>query len=217
MQRAVGQLMARSKREVPHYYVATTIDMSAAVDWLTRTNAGRPVADRIVATALLLKATAVATRAVPEINGWWVDDAFAPSDHVHLAVAVSLRGGGLVAPAILDADRMSVDDLMHHLQDLVTRARAGRLQRRELTDGTLTVTNLGDQGAEEVFGVIFPPQVALIGMGRLVERPWAHDGMLGVRPTVRVTVSGDHRVSDGHRASRYLARMSDLLLRPEEL
>jgi pyruvate dehydrogenase E2 component (dihydrolipoamide acetyltransferase) len=216
-QRAVGELMARSKREIPHYYVATTVDMSDAVEWLARTNGGRPIERRIVPAALLLKAVATATRAVPEMNGWWVDDAFAPSEPVHLAVAVSLRGGGLVAPAILDADSLTVEQLMERLQDVVTRARSGRLRRRELTDATLTVTNLGDQGAEEVFGVIFAPQVALVGVGRVVERPWAEGGMVGARPTVRVSIAGDHRVSDGHRASRYLARLGDLLHRPEEL
>jgi pyruvate dehydrogenase E2 component (dihydrolipoamide acetyltransferase) len=215
--RAVGELMARSKREIPHYYVATTVDMSAAVGWLARTNAGRPVNERIVPAALVLKAVATAARAVPEMNGWWVDDGFAPSEHVHLAVAVSLRGGGLVAPAILDADMLALDELMDRLQDLVTRARSGRLRRRELTDATLTVTNLGDQGAEEVFGVIFAPQVALVGVGRVTERAWAQDGMVGARPTVRVSVAADHRVSDGHLASRYLARIGDLLHRPEEL
>ena len=217
MRRAIGDLMTRSKREIPHYYVSTSIDLSTALTWMRAENAARGVSDRLVPAALMLKAAALAARAVPAVNGRWVDGHLQHDDHVHLGVAVSLRSSGLVAPAILDADTMELDALMHALTDLVTRARSGRLRRQEMTEGTITVTNLGDNGAEAVFGVIFPPQVALVGLGRVVERPWAYDGMLGVRPTVTATVSGDHRASDGHDASRYLATLADLLQAPEKL
>jgi pyruvate dehydrogenase E2 component (dihydrolipoamide acetyltransferase) len=136
---------------------------------------------------------------------------------VHLGVAVSLRGGGLVAPAIHDADRLSLDELMVSLRDLVERARAGRLRSSEMADPTITVTSLGDQGAEEVFGVIYPPQVAMVGFGRIVERPWARDGLLGVHPTVRATLAADHRASEGHEGSRFLATLDRLLQAPEAL
>jgi pyruvate dehydrogenase E2 component (dihydrolipoamide acetyltransferase) len=126
-------------------------------------------------------------------------------------------GGGLVAPAIHDADTLAVDVLMQQLRDLVSRARAGRLQRSEMADPTLTVTNLGDLGVEAVYGVIYPPQVAMVGLGKVVEQPWAHDGMLGVRPAVTATLSADHRVSDGLRGGRFLARIDELLQKPEEL
>jgi pyruvate dehydrogenase E2 component (dihydrolipoamide acetyltransferase) len=136
---------------------------------------------------------------------------------VHLGVAVSLRGGGLIAPAIHDADRLTVDELMAALRDVVERARSGRLRSSEMTDAGLTVTNLGEQGADEVYGVIYPPQVALVGFGRIVERPWASDGMLAARPTVRATLAADHRVSDGHEGSRFLAAVDRLLQSPEAL
>ena len=132
-------------------------------------------------------------------------------------MAVALRKGGLVAPAIHDADTLALDDLMAGLRDLVSRARGGRLQRAEMTDSTITVTNLGDLGVESVFGVVYPPQVALVGFGRVMERPWAEHGLLGVRPTVTATLSADHRVSDGLRGGRFLDRITELLQRPEEL
>ena len=217
MRRAIGDLMARSKREVPHYYLSTTVDMSAAMEWLRRTNAGRPVTARLVPAALLLKACALAARRVPALNGWWTDGALQPSDHVQLGVAVALRPSGLVAPAILDADTLDVETLMARLQDLVTRARAGRLRGREMSEGTITVTNLGDNGAESVYGVIYPPQVALVGIGRITERPFARDGLVGARPSVTMTLAGDHRATDGHEGSRYLAACEALLQKPEEL
>ena len=217
MRRAIGELMARSKREIPHYYVATTIDVSSATAWLTEQNAQRPVTERLVPAALLLKATALALREVPALNGFWEDGHLSPSPAVHLGVAVSLRGGGLVAPAIHDVDLLPLDDLMAALRDLVERARAGRLRSSEVSDPTLTVTSLGDNGAEEVYGVIYPPQVAIVGFGRITERPWALDGMVGVRPTVRATLSGDHRATDGHEGSRLLVAVDHLLQRPEDL
>jgi pyruvate dehydrogenase E2 component (dihydrolipoamide acetyltransferase) len=91
LRRAIGALMARSKREIPHYYLSTTIDLHVAVDWMQATNAGRPVGERLVPSALLLKATALAARDVPDMNGFFEDGAFAPSDAVHLGVAVALR------------------------------------------------------------------------------------------------------------------------------
>lgn len=216
MRHAIGALMARSKREIPHYYLATTVDMGAAMKWLGEVNGQRPVAERILPAALVLKATALAAREMPSMNGFW-DNGFHPSASVHVGVAISLRGGGLVAPAIHDADRLGLDELMASLRDLVGRARAGVLRSSEMSDPTITVTNLGDQGVEEVFGVIYPPQVALVGFGTIVERPWAENGMVGARPVVRATLAADHRASDGHEGARFLATIARLLHTPEAL
>jgi pyruvate dehydrogenase E2 component (dihydrolipoamide acetyltransferase) len=213
----IAALMSRANRDIPHYYVATTVDMHAVTTWLRRTNRDRAVAERIVPAAAIMKATALAARAHPELNGFWQDGGFVPGEDVHLAVAVSVRGGALVAPALHCAADLELAELMHQLRDLVTRARSGRLTRVEMAEPTLTVTDLGDQGVEEVMGVIYPPQVALVGVGRMVERPWAVDGMLTVRPVVRLTLSGDHRATDGATGSRFLTTVEELLQRPEEL
>jgi pyruvate dehydrogenase E2 component (dihydrolipoamide acetyltransferase) len=217
MRQTIANLMARSKREIPHYYLQETVDAAAADAFVRRYNAQVDLSQRILPAVVLLKAAALAVRAVPEMNGFVVDGRFERSEHVHLGVAVSLRGGGLVAPAIHDADTLPLPELMARLKDLVARTRAGRLRGSEMSDPTITVTNLGDQGSELVHGVIYPPQVALVGFGRMVQRPWAVDGMLTVRPVVTVTLAADHRVSDGHRGGRYLAAVADLLQRPEEL
>ena len=214
---ALGNLMAKSKATVPHYYLSTTVDLSATMALMQERNLARPVSARLVPAAFLLKAAAVAARQVPGMNGFWTDSGFAGSERVHLGVAVALRGGGLVAPALHDADALPVDELMEKLRDLVARARAGRLLRAEMADPTITVTSLGDLGVEAVFGVIVPPQVAMVGFGRVVERPWAENGMLGVRQAVTATLSADHRVSDGLGGGRYLTRIQELLLTPEEL
>lgn len=217
LRRSIGALMARSKREIPHYYLSTTIDVGAALAWLEETNRQRSVEDRLVLPVLFLKATATAVAAVPEVNGFYVDGSFARSEAVHVGVAVSLRSGGVIAPAIHDVDRLGLDELMRGLLDLVGRTRRGMLRASEMSDPTITVTNLGDLGVEAVFGVIYPPQVALVGFGRVTESPYARDGMVGVRPIVTATLSADHRVSDGHRGGRFLAQIDHLLQEPDAL
>ncbi|MFE1313699.1 2-oxo acid dehydrogenase subunit E2 [Streptomyces sp. NPDC058755] len=217
MRQAIAGLMSRANRDIPHYYLSTTVDMAAAMDWLHEHNRRSPVGERLLPAALLLKAAALATRDVPELNGFWTDDHFTAGEGVHLGVAVSLRGGGLVAPALHHADTLALPQLMTALKDLVARARTGRLRGSEVSDATITVTNLGEQGVETVFGVIYPPQVALVGFGRVVDRPCAVDGLLGVRPVVTATLSADHRATDGAVGARYLTAVARLLQNPEQL
>ncbi|MCM2577427.1 2-oxo acid dehydrogenase subunit E2 [Streptomyces meridianus] len=217
MRRAIADLMTRANREIPHYYLSTTVDLAASMAWLREYNRLAPVSERLLPAAMLLKAAARAAREVPELNGFWNEGHFTPGDGVHLGVAVSLRGGGLVAPAIHDADTVPLPELMAGLKDLVHRARSGRLRGSEVADPTLTVTDLGDQGVESVLGVIYPPQVSLVGFGRVVERPCAVDGLLGVRPVVTATLSADHRATDGAVGARFLRVLDRRLQQPEEL
>jgi pyruvate dehydrogenase E2 component (dihydrolipoamide acetyltransferase) len=217
MRQAIAASMARSKREIPHYYLETDVDASRAVAWLTAENAGRSVADRLLLGVLLLKATAKALVRAPELNGHYLEGRFVPGPGIHLGVAIAVRGGGLLAPALLDVDRKPLDVLMAELRDLVARARRARLRGAESTAATLTVTSLGDLGVDKVFGVIQPPQVALVGFGAVRERPWAENGLLGVRPVVTTTLSADHRVSDGLRGARLLTAIAQELREPEQL
>ncbi len=217
MRRAIAAAMSRSNAEIPHFHVAQTIDMSRALSWLERANGERPVESRLLPGLLLLRAVALALREVPELNGFWRDGRAVRADAIHVGVAISLRGGGLVAPALHDADRRTLDELMAAFRDLVQRARAGSLRSSELADPTITVTSLGEQGVESVYGLIFPPQLAIVGFGRIVERPWAQDGGLFVRPVCHTSLAADHRVVDGHRAGLYLAAVDRLLQHPEEL
>ncbi|WP_344919400.1 dihydrolipoamide acetyltransferase family protein [Azospirillum formosense] len=217
MRQAIAAAMARSKREIPHYYLSTTVDQSKAQTWLATVNADRPPERRLLLAALELKAVALALRRLPEFNGHHRDGAFQPGQGIHVGAAVSIRGGGLAAPAIHDTDRLGLDELMERFRDLVARTRAGHLRSSELGDPTITVTSLGDRRVDGVFGVIYPPQVAIVGFGRLVERPWVVDGRLAVRPLVTLTLAADHRVSDGHRGSLFLAEIDRLLQEPEAL
>ncbi len=217
MRRTIAAAMARSKREVPHFYLSQTIDLSRAIAWLGDENLRRPVTDRLLHGVLLLKAVALALREVPELNATWQRDQVVQGEAVHVGVAIFLRGGGLVAPAIHDTDTLTLDELMGRFRDLVARARAGTLRSSELSDPTITVTSLGERGVEAVFPIIFPPQVAIVGFGKLVERPWISEGQILPCPVVVASLAADHRVTDGHRAGAFLAALDNLLQQPEEL
>ena len=218
MRQAIAAAMARSKREIPHYYLSTNIDLKRALDWLNAENLKRPIEDRLLYGVLLIKAVALTLREFPEMNAIWEAGQLVMKPEIHVGVAISIRQGGLIAPALHLADKKSLSELMHDFRDLVQRARAGSLRSSELSDSTITVTSLGEQGVESVFGIIYPPQVALVGFGKITDRPWVVDGQaLAVRPVITATLSADHRVSDGHRGGLFLSSLDRCLQQPEKL
>jgi pyruvate dehydrogenase E2 component (dihydrolipoyllysine-residue acetyltransferase) len=217
MRKAIAVAMARSKREIPHYYLSHTVDLEPALAWLESLNATQPVPERLLPAVLLLKASALALREAPQLNGTYSDSAFHPGDGIHVGWAISLRGGGLVAPAIRNADTLPLPKLMATLRDLVHRARTGGLRSSELASPTITVTSLGERGAEGVTGIIYPPQVAIIGFGTILTRPWVVNGRIEARPLVTVSLAADHRVTDGHIGARLLNAIERLLQEPTKL
>jgi pyruvate dehydrogenase E2 component (dihydrolipoamide acetyltransferase) len=217
MRTAIAAAMARSKREIPHYYLEHQVDVTACEQWLTQTNAARPPDNRLLIGALAIKAAALAARRFPAFNGFYRDGKFEPASAVHVGVAIAIRGGGLAAPALHEADQISVDELMACMRDLVQRTRAGRIRSSEISDPTITVTSLGERGVETLYGIIYPPQVAIVGFGKIVTRPWIVDGAIGPRSVVTITLSADHRVSDGHAGALFLAEIGRLLQEPDKL
>ncbi|MGB2923210.1 MAG: dihydrolipoamide acetyltransferase family protein, partial [Mycobacterium sp.] len=217
MRKSIAAAMSRSKREIPHYYLADEILMDRALTWLTERNAQRPITERVLPAVLQLKAVAVAAARYGEFNGFWREQGYDAAAGVHVGVAISLRGGGLVAPAIHDVPEKNLDELMADLTDLVARARAGSLRSSEMSDPSITVTNLGDKGVDTVFGVIYPPQVALVGFGKAAQRVCAIDGGIRIATTVQASLAADHRASDGHRGALFLDAINQLLQQPDEL
>ena len=217
MRRAISAAMARSKREIPHYYLMHRIEMSRALEWLDRYNADRPPPDRLLLSAIILKASALALGEFPEFNGFYESDHFVPSKPVHLGNAIAIRGGGLAAPCIRDAANLPLAELMGKLRDLVARTKRGQFRSSAVADAAATVSSLGDRGVGGLLPVIYPPQVAIIGFGSVERRPWADEESLVVRPVMTVTLAGDHRANDGHRGSLLLRRIEQLLMHPEDL
>lgn len=217
MRAAIAAAMARSKREIPHYYLEHQIDVTPCERWLAERNATLPPGGRLLIGALALKAVALALPRFPAFNGFCRDNKFEPSKAVHVGVAIAIRGGGLAAPALHDTDKLSLDELMSRMRDLVQRTRAGRIRSSEMADPTITVSSLGERGVEALFGIIYPPQVAIVGFGKVVTRPWVVDGAIGPRSVVTMTLAADHRVTDGHAGALFLAEIGALLQEPEKL
>ena len=214
MQQRTAALMERSNREIPHYYLALDCELSSVIAWLDERNTGVAPRERVVPGAVILAAISRAAMEVRGFNGWWQDGAYVESPTVQLGCVVALRGGGLLVPVIAAAETLTVAETMAAMYGSVERARSGRLRSSELVQPSITVSSLGDQGADAVYGVIYPPQVALVGVGRVGERAWARDGLVGARPVVRLTLAADHRASDGHQGSRFLRAIERWLRDP---
>lgn len=217
MRSAIAAALGRAKREIPHYYLESTIDVQPAVDWLTAYNRDKGLEEQILINALFHCAVAKALLKAPELNGYYEKGVYTPASSVHLATGISIRGGGLISPAILDADQLSPDQMMEKLKDLSDRVRNGGLRSSEMSSATVTLSSLGERGADKILGIIYPPQVALIGIGKPQLRPWIVEGEVTARMVVSLSLSADHRVSDGRQGANFLNRVSKILQKPEKL
>lgn len=217
MRKAIALAMSRSNKEIPHYYLSTSINMTPALKWLETLNGKRSIKERILPAALTIRAVVKALQAVPELNGFWQDDALQISKTINPGIAIARREGGLVTPALLNAHDMNLDQTMAGLRDLITRTRSGKLRSSEITQQTIVITNLGDLGVEQVYGMIYPPQVALVGLGRIFDTPWVEGDTLAIRKVMQVTLAGDHRATDGRTGALFLNKLEQLLQEPEEL
>lgn len=222
MRAAIAVAMEKSKREIPHYYLSLDVDLTRTQQWLNEQNAGRDPEHRLLLPALLLKAIATVLPNFPSLNGYFQNGEFKPEKAVHIGTVISLREGGLMVPAIHDVSRLSVDDTMLALRDISNRSRTGRLRSSELTDATITLTSIGERGSDSVFGVIYPPQVAILGAGRLRQTLQVRTddkgyNQIAICDTMTVTLSADHRVSDGIQGAKFLHALSQQLQKPEQL
>jgi pyruvate dehydrogenase E2 component (dihydrolipoamide acetyltransferase) len=217
MRRLIAERMSRANRDIPHYHLALDVDVEDVFADLAELNETLPIAERILPAALYVHAVGRALARHPAFNGFWIDDAFQPGERVNVAMAISLRRGGLMTPHVEGADELSLGETMARLTELVTAARTGNLKARWMTGSTITVTNLGDLGADLVHGVVSPPQVALVGVGRPRARGWVVDGQVVPRTVLTLTLAADHRATDGMTGSRFLNTIADNLTRlPEE-
>jgi len=217
MRQAIAKAMSLSNAQIPHYYLSTSINMSPALKWLEEINRKRSIQERILPAALLIQAVVHALKEVPELNGFWRNDTLELSKEINPGIAIALRKEGLITPAILNAHECNLDGMMKSLSNLIERTRSGKLRNSEITEQTITITNLGDLGVESVYGVIYPPQVALVGFGRIMDTPWAEGDTLSVRKVLQATLAGDHRATDGRIGGKFLDKLNQILQTPQEL
>jgi pyruvate dehydrogenase E2 component (dihydrolipoamide acetyltransferase) len=213
---AVAAAMSKSNREIPHYYLEKKIDMTLATAWLLEANKQRAVKDRLLPAVLLIKAVAKSLQDFPDLNAVW-ENGLQPRKDINIGFVVSIRNGGIIVPALHEANVKTVDEIMTALNDIIPRARALKLRSSELSDSTITITNIGQDGVDTVYGVIYPPQVAIIGFGSVSEEAFVANGMIGIRSVLNVTLAGDHRATDGLTGSQFLVALDKNLQNPETL
>ncbi|MGI0116309.1 dihydrolipoamide acetyltransferase family protein [Zooshikella sp. RANM57] len=217
MRQAIAAVVSQSKREIPHYYLNQDISLTRALQWLQHYNENQPPESRLLINALVYCAIAKALQKFPTFNGFYQNNHFQPAEQVHLGNAINLRQGGLMVAAIHNAATLTPATMMAKLKDQVIRAREGHLKMSEMQDATITISNLGDRGSDAILGVIFPPQVALIGLGRVREVAWVEDQIIKPVTIVSMSLAADHRVTDGHDGARLLNKINKLLQKPEQL
>lgn len=217
MRQAISETVTRSKQQIPHYYLSQRLDISVLEQYLQTYNSKVPAEQRILLAAPLLCAIARTLMKNRQLNGVYANNTFSASDTVNLANAINLRGGGLVMPVIRDAQTLSAPLIMERLKEQVERARSGSLRVSELSDSSCTVTSIGERGAEQMFAVIYPPQVAIIALGSAHQEAMIVEGIVQVRSIIEATLAADHRVSDGHIGARLLYQLNQQLQKPDEL
>ena len=217
MRQAIASAMSLSNAEIPHYYLSASVNMSPALSWLEEINKNLTIKERILPAAMVIRAVVLALKEVPELNGYWQEGHHQVCKEIHPGIAIALRKKGLITPALLDAKDMNLSRTMQALDDLIMRTRAGKLRGAELTQQSITITNLGDLGVENVYGVIYPPQVALIGLGKIIDTPWAQENKVTVQKVMKATLAGDHRATDGRTGALFLDKFNRILQNPKEL
>jgi pyruvate dehydrogenase E2 component (dihydrolipoamide acetyltransferase) len=209
----VAKQMSAAKREMPHFYVVSEIDMSEAAKMRAALATYAAVPERITFTHLLIRALALTLRRHPRVNASWTDGAITYHEDINIGVAVALEDG-LIAPVLRGCQNLSLRAIARATAELVGKAQTGRFGGDELTGATFTLSNMGMLDIEEFSAVITPPQAAILAVGAIKERAVARDGQLAIAKTMRVTLSADHRVLNGMEAGRFLEELKHILEHP---
>lgn len=211
IRQTIARRLAQSKGPIPHYYVTTQIDMDALMDLRKQLNANGEV--KITVNDLVIKAAALAIRKYPDLNASWTDDAVEFHDYINVGIAVA-TDRGLLAPAITDVDKKSLGTISSEIKELAGRTREGKATGEELQRGTFSVSNMGMWPVDSFIAVINPPQSMILAVGRVNEQPVVRNGQIVIGQVMKVTLSGDHRVSDGSVGAEYLQELKRLIENP---
>jgi pyruvate dehydrogenase E2 component (dihydrolipoamide acetyltransferase) len=214
MRRAIGRRMAASKQEVPHFYVSCEIEVGAALAHVARIK--QASGGRVGLSAFLVRASVVALKEHPALNAVWHDDELMIGDDANIGIAIALDDG-LVAPALFSYDATDLLGTARALDDLVSRARAGKLRGGEMVEATFTLSNLGMFEVSSFIPIVTPPQVAILGVGTTRRVPCYDGDNIVPRSVVTVTVSADHRAVDGADVARFLGKLKTTIEHPEDL
>jgi len=215
---AIAKKMTYSKTNIPHFYISTEVDMTEAAkmrsDLIPVIEAKAGV--RLSFTHLLIKAVAMALKEYPQLNATCDGENIRVSKDVNIGIAVGLEDG-LIVPVLKKADTMDLVQIASKAEKLVAKARERKLSEDEFTGGTFTISNLGILDVDSFTAIINPPEVAILAVGKIRDKPAVIDGEIKVRKKMNITLSADHRAVDGVTAARFLGRVKELLEKPYSL
>jgi len=213
MRATIARRMTESKQQAPHIYLTVGIAMDAALAARRRLNERLPAESKISVNDLVIKAAALALTKHPNLNASFVGNAVRYLGEINISMAVPVPDG-LIAPTLYGCDHKLISQIAQESKALIERARAGHLKPEDLSGGTFTVSNLGTYGVDWFVAIINPPQSAILAVGTAKSAPVVKDGQVGVATIMQVTLSADHRVTDGAGAAEYLAELRQLLENP---
>jgi len=214
MRATIARRMADSKQRAPHFYVTTQVVMDDALRVRQQLNREQEERRRVTVNDFVIRATALALRAFPHLNSAFLDGKIRRFRRINIAIAIALPDG-LIAPVLRDCDRKSLLQIGEEARALAERARAGHLRPEDTEGGTFTISNLGMYDFVENFvAIINPPHAAILAVGAAQPRAVVRDGQLGVATTMALTLSADHRITDGAEAARFLGEVKRLLENP---
>jgi pyruvate dehydrogenase E2 component (dihydrolipoamide acetyltransferase) len=220
IRKTIAKRLSQSIGPIPTFYLTSEVDMERV--WEARESLreegqrGREDAGKDTKVSfndIIIKAVAMALRLHPACNAWWQDDHIRYWNEIHVSMAVAVEEG-LITPVIRHADQKILREIAAESHDLAARARERRLKPEEYTGGTFSVSNLGMLDIEEFTAVINPPEAGIVAVGRIVEKPVAHDGEISIRRRMRLTMSCDHRVIDGATGAQFLKTLKGMLENP---
>lgn len=215
IRKTIGRRMAESKQQAPHFYVTMAIDMAAAM--ALRKQLNELVEEKISVNDLILKACALALRDFPHLNASFAGEELHIHDEINIGIAVA-RENGLITTVVHNCDQKSLAQVAHESAEVIGRAREGRMRPEDMIGSTFTVSNMGMFGIEDFVAIINPPNAAILAVGTIQRIPvYNEEGQVVPATQMKVTLSADHRVTDGAEAAEYLVRFKEILEQPLRL
>ena len=216
MRQTIAKVTSDSKRDAPHFYVTSDIDMTKAMELRRDTNDAIPAENRVSVNDMVIKAATIALKRHPKFNAFFRGDHLQMNPSINMGIAIALEAG-LIVPGIAGCEGKSLVEIAAASRDLIARANNGTLRNEEYSGTTFSISNLGMFDVDSFVAIIFPPHAAVLAVGRVKEQAVARDGQLAVAQMMKATVSVDHRVADGAEAAQFLVEVKNLLENPVSL
>lgn len=210
MRKTIAERLSKSKQIIPHFYVFTDVDMTDLVNIKSKQDSNM----KISFDDFIIKATAIALRDFPLINSRFKENEIEILPNINVGFAVALGDEGLVVPVIKNADKKSLKEIASERKNLIEKAREGKLSLDDISNGSITINNVGVFGVSSILAIINPPEVAILTTGTIQEKPIVLNGEIKIRKMMEMTLSADHRVIDGSYGSKFIMRVKELLENP---